>query len=111
MFSFGDAFLAEESLDAETHLVPGTTIHEEHHKDSPEHQEHHEDDNHEHTNDTDCDDECHFCICSCTSHNIILESYKLTPVRFDISKSKISTAYTSIYNNRYLDNIFQPPQA
>ena len=109
VFSYGDEFLhAESQADTTSHLIPGTSVHNDHHQDSDAHKEHHEEQDHEQH--SDCEDECHFCICACASHNIILSDYELQSLDFDPPTLRTVPDYNFIYSSSYLAAIFQPPR-
>jgi hypothetical protein len=109
IFSFGDEFLINnDEMVAITHITETNTIHEGHHIDIEGHKEHHDDKNH--PEDSNCDKECHFCICSCTSSNVIVSVFKFEFSNLEYFSSKITISHNSSYTNQYLDSIFQPPQ-
>jgi len=108
-FSFGDEFLVNTNeIVSVSHITETNPIHEGHHIDPEGHEEHH--DNKNHSEESDCDNECHFCICSCTASNVIVSVFKIDFNILEYYNSKIVVSYTPLYNNQYLDAIFQPPQ-
>jgi len=92
----------------EPHLIEGTSIHEDHHMDTQEHKEHHEDD--DHSENSSCEDECHFCICTCTAHNIAPSIFQMATINLENADFQMHANYVSLYSNSYLDRVFQPPQ-
>jgi hypothetical protein len=65
-------------------------------------------DNHDHSNDA-ADNCTMFCTCNCCGISFTAESFHLLlEINVDLSNTT-NSFYSCVYNNGYLDNIWQPP--
>ena len=100
MFAYGDELFMK--------IMEVTELSKEHHHHASveEHEVEHGDKEHS----QDCEDECHFCVFTGISTNILPSSFQIEFVNYITNNNKIKESYTSLYTNNYLATLLQPPQ-